>query len=1113
MPYRSLTPVVKLFGLGLIAFSLTTYKLYANENAAEGEPAAKEEAPKWDVSNPPGEWQDIKIDTDTTTWSFVDVSPDGKTILFDMLGDIYSLPIAGGEAKALTSGIPWNFQPTFSPDGKKIAFISDRDGYDNIWVMNADGSKPKPVSKESKHLLHNPAWSPDGQWIVARKGFVSTRSIAAGEIWQYHLSGGEGVQLIERPNGKKAQKSMGEPAYSADGKYLYFSQDATPGLFWQYNKDSTGGIFAIKRLDLSDHSVEELTGGPGGAVRPVPSSDGKKLAFVKRLPGLQSAIFVRDLESGIEKSVYQNLERDNQESAGSHGNTTAFEWLPNNTELVFWTAGKIHRLNVNSGETRIIPLRVTATKKVHKTLRFDVDVAAEDTRVRMLRWAQYSPNKNQALFQSLGHLHIKDLASGKQKRLTRQKTHFEFWPQYSPDGKRIVFTTWDDQNLGDIRIASAKGGREKVLLDEKGHYAEVQFSPDGEHIVYRKMTGGYLLSPLWSSEPGIYRLGVKGGKPTKITTKGSKPQFSVDGQRILFSVYGENGRELKSVNLQGKDEKTIAKGEKATEFQVSPDGRWLAFTEQFNVYITPMLHPGKTLEVNRGMKATPLAQVSKRAGEFLRWSPDSKQLHWVNGSTLYSRSLSDAFAFLSSNPEALPEPVTEGRDLSFTVKADKPTGSIVLSGAKIVTMRDALNRQEFIEDGVIVIRENKITALGKKTDVDIPKNAFVLDVKGKTIIPGLVDTHAHGSMGSNEIIPEQNWMQYSNLAFGVTTIHDPSNDTSEIFAHAELQKTGGVLGPRTWSTGTILYGALLPGYTSEVTSLEDAEFHVQRLKDAGAISVKSYNQLGRNSRQQIITAAKKFGLMVVPEGGMKFQHNLNQIVDGHTSIEHALPLAQVYDDVKQLWSQTTTGYTPTFGVAYGGLTGETYWYDKTRVWENERLMRYSPRQFVEPRSMRRQRSPDSHYNHFNVAQTARQLRGMGVPVLIGAHGQREGLAAHWEMWMMNQGGFTPWESLRGATYDAAKHLGMDKHIGSLEIGKLADLVVIDGDPTEDIRKSEWVAYTMINGRLYEAATMNEVGSGTHKTQAFFFHQEGGQQLPSATAEAIAAKAKRHHWQH
>ena len=301
--------------------------------------SADQEAASWDVSNPPGPWRDITIDTETTTWSFVDVSPEGTHVVFDMLGDLYIVPTAGGSVTALTQGTEWNFQPTFSPDGQRIAFVSDRDGNDNIWVMDIDGSNVLQITSERQHNLHNPAWTPDSQWIAVRKGTVSRRSIPSGEIWMYHINGGSGVEIVDNTDGKRAQKSIAEPAFSPDGKHLYYSQDTTSGLVWQYNKDSTGEIFAIKRLDLTTGETVTITGGPGGAVRPTPSPDGSKLAFVKRLPDFNSAIVIRDLASGMETVVYDTLERDEQETAGSHGNTTAFEWLPNGRDLMFWTAG------------------------------------------------------------------------------------------------------------------------------------------------------------------------------------------------------------------------------------------------------------------------------------------------------------------------------------------------------------------------------------------------------------------------------------------------------------------------------------------------------------------------------------------------------------------------------------------------------------------------------------------------------------------------------------------------------------------------------------------------------------------------------------------------------
>ncbi len=1096
-----------------IGVSLTAETGGKGKKAAGGkEGETKEE--KWDVSNPPGEWKTISIDTTETTWSDVDVSPDGKTLLFDMLGDLYTVPVEGGEARPLTEGIPWDFQAKFSPDGKKIAFISDRGGADNLWIMNADGSAPRAVSEEKEHLVHNPCWSHDGVIIAAKKDFTSTRSIPAGEIWLFHSGGGGGLQLTERPNKEKDQKTMAEPSFSPDDRYVYFSQDATPGLIWQYNKDSTGQIFVINRFDRKTGETEEVVGGPGGSVRPTPSPDGKRLAFVRRTPDLTSALYVKEMDSGRELPVYDRLDRDLQETDGSQGITPAFAWMPGGKAIVFWAGGKFHRVDIETRKSEVIPVHVRTTRKIQAALRFPVQVAPDTVDVKMLRWAQFSPDGSRALFQALGHLYVKDLKSGAQRRLTSQNDHFEFYPSFSRDGRLVVYTTWDDEKGGQVRIISADGQEDRAVTAEPGHYVEPRFSPDGRSVVYRKITDGYLTAGAWSSEPGLYLVPAEGGKPKRVSRTGEKPQFGAAGDRIFFSDTVEDTHlVLKSVNLEGLDERTHLKGSDVTEYSPSPDGRWIAFTEQYNAFVAPFTVTGRTVEIGSDTKAIPVRQVSKRAGEFLHWSADSSALHWSHGPVLYTRELKDAFSFLQGAPQKLPEPVEDGLHLGFKVAADLPRGRIALTGARIVTMRDAAHRQEVISDGTVLIQGNRIEAVGPSAEVRVPPDARRIDVSGKTIIPGLVDVHAHGAMSNEGLTPQQNWMQYANLAFGVTTIHDPSNDTSSIFSAAELQRTGGTVAPRIFSTGTILYGAHAPGLTARIDSLEDARFHVLRLKEVGAISVKSYQQPRRDQRQEVIAAARELGMMVVPEGGAKFEHNMTEIVDGHTGIEHAIPLVTGYEDVKQLWSQSGTGYTPTLGVAYGGISGENYWYDRTDVWLDARLMRFTPRSEVEPRAMRRTKAPDIQYNHVHVAKFAKELRERGVSVQLGAHGQRAGLAAHWELWMLQQGGFTPWEAIRAGTIDGARYLGLDGDIGSIEPGKLADLVVIDANPLEDLRKSERVAYTMINGRLYDAATMNQVAPDPVVRRPFFFELPGGDTIHPATELWIENLRELYGWVH
>jgi imidazolonepropionase-like amidohydrolase/Tol biopolymer transport system component len=1038
----------------------------------------EKEEEKWDVNNPPGTRSEVPIDVDEGTWMAVDVSPDGKEIAFDLLGDLYVIPMAGGEARALTHSIAWEMQPRYSPDGRHIAFTSDAGGGDNIWIMDRDGKNPRQVTEEDFRLLNSPAWSPDGQFIAARKHFTSARSLGAGEIWLYHRSsGGDGLQMTKRPND---QKDVGEPAFSPDGRYVYYSQDITPGPVFEYNKDPNSQIYVIQRLDRETGETEAYVSGPGGSIRPTPSPDGTRLAFIRRVRG-KSVLHLKDVRSGEEWPVHDALDRDMMVTWATHGVYPGMAWTPDSRSVVFWAGGKIHRLDAASRQVTVIPFHVKSTRSVTPALRFPVTVAPDRFDTRMLRWAEVSPGGDRVVYQALGHLWIKDLPNGTPRRLTRQNDHFEYFPSFSRDGRSIVYTTWDDRELGRVRVAPAGGGEGRLVIDRPGHYLEPVFTPDGRQIVYRRGEGGFLRSPLFSSDPGVYRVPAAGGEPTLITKDGEAPHFGAASDRLFLLRQADDKRQLVSVDLDGSDERTHLQSEWASELRVSPDSRWVAFIERFHVYVAPLARTGQPIDIGPETKALPVRRVTRDAGAWLRWSGDSATVRWSLGPELYSVDLKNAFSFLEGAPEKLPDPPEKGTPLGFQVKSDVPSGTVAVVGARIVSMRG----DEVIEDGTVVIEGNRIRAVGPRASTAVPAGAHVIDGQGKTVLPGIVDVHWHGSFGTDDIIPEQNWDTYASLAFGVTTVHDPSNDTSTVFAAAEMARAGLITAPRIFSTGTILYGATT-SFTANVENAEEARTHLRRQKAAGAFSVKSYNQPRRDQRQQILAGARETEMMVVPEGGSLFHHNMTMIVDGHTGIEHSIPVGRIYDDVRQLWKGTEVGYTPTLGVAYGTTSGEVYWYAKTNVWENERLLTFVPREIIDQSSRQRVTIPDEEWGHVDNARIAAELQDLGVGVQLGAHGQREGLAAHWEIWMFVQGGMTPHEALRAATLDGARYLGLDRDLGSLEPGKLADLIVLDANPLENIRNSESVHWVIVNGRVFDARTMHEAGNHPRQRPPFYW---------------------------
>jgi imidazolonepropionase-like amidohydrolase/Tol biopolymer transport system component len=1037
-------------------------------------PAAyAQDNPAWDINAPPVATRQVSVDVTEGTWMNVDVSPDGQTVLFDLLGDLYTMPITGGAPTRIASGMAVEHQARYSPDGRRIVFSSDRSGAENLWIMDADGSNSRQLTHESFFLVSGADWSPDGNYIIARKHRPTGRGLGTGEIWMYHVDGGAGVALVETPNATH-QKELGEVVYAPDGAGIYFSLDVTPGPIFEYAQNANQEVFVIERYDVATGERTRIAGGPGGAARPTPSPDGRYVAFIRRELG-ETRLFLRDMQTGAERRIYDDLDRDMQSSWAYYGVYPGMSWTPDSGSVVFWAGGKIRRINVDGSGSAEIPFHISDTREIVEAYRPVIDAWSDEFTTRFPRFAHVSPDGRRVVFESLGRLYVKDVNGGEPRLLTAPDSDFQVFPNWSRDGRRIVFVSWNDQRLGEIRTVSAEGRDMRTVTSEPGYYRRPRFSPDGQTIVFERgrasdhdarNRNNFLFADRGGTAMGVFTVPARGGEAVRLAASGRLPHFGQTSDRVYFSsVEGWTGR-LSSVDLSGNDRRVHAEGEYLSDFQVSPTGEHVAFIENHATRVAPFVSGARTLRLDAGRAVFASRQASSESGRYINWSGDGARLGWTVGPEFFSRTLTDILT--------APDTATPAVSLAVRAVADRPRQLLALTGARVVTMADA--EGGIIDDAVILIEDNRILQVGARADVTVPANAVVVDMVGKTIIPGMIDAHAHGAEGLDELIPQQNWDAISHLALGVTTINNPNSPSSLTYPAAELQRTGRVLTPRTFTTGETLAGRRSMT-RALINNLDDALMHVRRVKAEGGRSVKNDAQPRRDQRQQLIVAAIREGMPVQYCLPSLFPFFVAAIADGNTNIEHGIGMEVLYEDVLSYFGQSNTGYTPTNVNDYVGLGSETYWKQEGDALEHPLVVANAPDVVLRAEFSRTTHAEHHEYTDGDIAREAMRLGQRGVPVSIGAHGVQQGIASHWEMWSFARGGMTPIEALATATRNPATALGL-RDVGTIEAGKLADMVILDADPTVDIRNSDDIHRVMLNGRIYDPITMNEDITGS-----------------------------------
>ncbi|MCR9279794.1 MAG: amidohydrolase family protein [Pseudomonadaceae bacterium] len=1050
------------------------------------------------------------------TWMSIDVSPDGSWIVLDVLGDLYRLPIDGGEAVRLTQGMAFDSQPVISPDGSTIAAVSDRSGTEGIWLFDADGGNPRELTKGGAlDEFASPTFSPDGQHVVVSK---SSWKLSANELWAYHIDGGRGVRLTQAKAKSDTPRSRRHNAlgavYSPDGRYLYYGRRV--GGF-AYN--ASFPMWQIARRDLANGTEDVLTQAVGSGLRPVLSPDGKQLVYGTRRQQ-QTELRLRDLSSGHDRSLVFPIVRDDQEARFTRDTLPRYDFTPDGRELIFTRDGRLQRLAIASGEITEIPMTIAIEQQLGPELVFPYRIGVGPVKARLLMSPALSPDGESAVFTAFLRVYRHDFKTGETRPVTPVDMP-AFQASFSPDGRDIVFASWDSGEGHLYRMRASGRGKPKQLTREPGFYSDPAFSPDGQQVVaLRGSAHNRLYNPGALGSPVGTQLVVlpSGGGESSVVLPARKltaPHFGPEPDRIYAyhaqGLYGSGTSGLVSMRFDGSDQRRhvrltgqgiyFSEGDvPATDMQISPDGRHALALHANQLHVLRLLNTHmRGVSVKLAKPVLPIARLTDVGADYARWSADGQTILWATGNKLYRRALADVEFSPSPAQSGEDEPVDveagETVDLaSVEESADRPTASdeemrethesvsaatidlylpraepegvLALVDARVIPMAGD-DASEVIEDGVIVLERGRITAVGTRGSVAVPAGADIVSLAGKTVVPGYVDTHAH-LRPTRRVLDRDDWGLRANLAYGVTTAIDVQPGTIDILAYEDLVDAGLVVGPRTLSTGPGLFS------NNSFRSEEHARSVLRRYKEAYRVhNLKAYISGSRQQRQYLVAAAKDLKLMATTEGALDMKLNLTHIADGFTGQEHPYPLVELYEDSISYIAQSGIAYTPTLLVGYGGPWAENYFYTRESPRFDKKLARFTPPQVLAAKTLRRPWFAEEEYVFDEMAAQAHRIMRAGGRIGVGAHGQLQGLGYHWELWALSMGGFTPFEALRAATRHGAEMIGIGQDAGSIEPGKLADLVILNRDPLEDIRASADIDAVVKHGVMYDGETLDE----------------------------------------